>query len=506
MKDDWLEKMGVFGWGKERAQAIAVGLITGHPILFVGAHGTGKTYFVRKIAEWLGLQAGVYDASKSAFEDLIGFVKAQALNEDRVEYVQTELSIWSKEFIFIDELARATPQLANKWLEIIQARTLMGNKLEKVKYVWAATNPSSGTYVGTNFLDRALLDRFIFLIQVPQFSDVDDEAILRKIIGGRHDRMACPLIPFSEVAAMDENLDHFLQRMEEIRREMEHPDEEESKLWESYIVYLFSSINAQEKQSNMISFRTATALHKALLALGRLNFSRSPEDLDQQVLSLVSHSLPVLRIAEGMVRPFPFRLHHGRAWESTFSSQKKARKLMNEHEDRHRELLAFTRAIILDHNDEDKQHLFNYTNALDKALSQKDDHELFSKGLACLLFMVTQEGFYRIQSDYFYRQLDQLHNQFIQIPYPMSIEFASRIGFLIDEVVSNQLLLPTLNAFVLSSFEMLRKKAYCSRAWQPKKASYFRFLKACEHNQAELRQQVRGISESVNHFIKELRF
>ena len=50
----YFEKMGIYGMN-EIEDAVLAALVTGDPLLFIGAHGTAKTTLARKIAEAMGL-------------------------------------------------------------------------------------------------------------------------------------------------------------------------------------------------------------------------------------------------------------------------------------------------------------------------------------------------------------------------------------------------------------------------------------------------------------------
>ena len=150
-------RLGIYGW-KEADENLALSsLLTGDPVLLVGSHGTAKTGLFMKIAEALGLRAISYDASKALFEDVLGYPNPKELLEGRVRYIGSQVTIWDKEFVLIDELNRAQAEMQNKWLEIIRSRRVMGAETA-VKWVWAAMNPKS--YSATNALDEALVGRF----------------------------------------------------------------------------------------------------------------------------------------------------------------------------------------------------------------------------------------------------------------------------------------------------------------------------------------------------------
>jgi MoxR-like ATPase len=160
-----LKDLGLHGLAPVQ-DAILAGLVTGEPVLLIGEPGCAKTLLARRLAQSLQLRFHAYDAAKSCFEDLIGFPSPAALAQGRVEYAPTALSIWDKEFILIDEISRASPATANKWLEVIRSRQIMGLPLPNLRYVIAAMNPLGN--VCTVPLDMALADRFAFHVPMPK--------------------------------------------------------------------------------------------------------------------------------------------------------------------------------------------------------------------------------------------------------------------------------------------------------------------------------------------------
>jgi MoxR-like ATPase len=167
-----LARLGIFG-ADPLETALLAGLVTGDPILFVGAHGSAKTLLCERLAQALGLRFWAYDASKALFEDVIGFPNPADLARGVVSYVPTPLSLWDKEFVLIDEISRASPSMQNKWLEVVRSRRLMGLPLSRLKYVVAAMNPPS--YLGAIPLDPALAGRFAFILPMPEFKDLSPE-------------------------------------------------------------------------------------------------------------------------------------------------------------------------------------------------------------------------------------------------------------------------------------------------------------------------------------------
>ena len=60
----YFEKMGIYGMN-EIEDAVLAALVTGDPLLFIGAHGTAKTTLARKIAEAMGLKFHAYEIGRA---------------------------------------------------------------------------------------------------------------------------------------------------------------------------------------------------------------------------------------------------------------------------------------------------------------------------------------------------------------------------------------------------------------------------------------------------------
>ncbi len=176
-----LEQLGVYGWSLEDEDLVLASLLTGDPLLMVGAHGAAKTHVAYKVAQSLDKAFMAYDASKSLFEDVLGFPNVEALKQGHVEYVPSAVTVWDKEFVLIDEINRALPELQAKWLEIIRSRKIMGFPTA-VKWVWAAMNPSDDSrYSGTQTMDAALIGRFAIFLYPPEALDMEEQDRVRVV-------------------------------------------------------------------------------------------------------------------------------------------------------------------------------------------------------------------------------------------------------------------------------------------------------------------------------------
>lgn len=171
-----LEKLGIYGWSDKDENLALSSLLTGDPLLLIGNHGCAKTHLANRMAEALGRNFLVYDASKAMFEDVLGYPNVEKLKKGVVEYIPSKVTVWDKEFILIDELNRAIPELQSKWLELIRSRKIMGYETQ-VKWVWSAMNPM--TYSATQTLDEALIGRFALFLYPPDVLQMKEEDRIR---------------------------------------------------------------------------------------------------------------------------------------------------------------------------------------------------------------------------------------------------------------------------------------------------------------------------------------
>jgi hypothetical protein len=133
-------------------------------VMLVGRHGIGKTTIVKELAQNLNYKFKYYSASTlDPFSDLVG-IPVPDIKNKRLDFIKPE-DLKDAEFIFFDELNRAHPKVLNAVLEIIQFKSVNGEKLNNLKMVWAAINPPGEEY-DVEDLDPALVDRFHAFIKM----------------------------------------------------------------------------------------------------------------------------------------------------------------------------------------------------------------------------------------------------------------------------------------------------------------------------------------------------
>ena len=173
-----LERLGLVGMASIERVVLAA-LITGDPLLLIGAHGTAKSYLLLRICKALNITWRHYNTSLLNYDDLVGYPLPD--KDGNLQFVQTPASIWGAEAVFLDEISRCRIDLQNKLFPIINERRIQGIELPKLRYRWAAMNPPSGDdndsldsdYLGSQPLDPALADRFAFVVETPGWEDLD---------------------------------------------------------------------------------------------------------------------------------------------------------------------------------------------------------------------------------------------------------------------------------------------------------------------------------------------
>jgi len=149
-------------------------------VLLKGYHGTGKTSLILDTFKKHGLNYIYFSASTlDPWVDLIGIPKDTKQKIDNVNYEFIHLippERFSKgnqiDALFFDELNRAPKKVKNAVMELIQFKTINGNPIPGLKFVWGAINPDDEeSSYDTEKLDPALLDRFHAVIEVENKPD-----------------------------------------------------------------------------------------------------------------------------------------------------------------------------------------------------------------------------------------------------------------------------------------------------------------------------------------------
>ncbi len=173
----FLSQLGIYGW--DEIEPVLLSAISfKETLLLTGKAGTAKSVLFDRLARRGQLKYRKYNASLLNVEDLLGIPMPNRFRT-RLRYIKSPETIWGAEAVFIDEINRCKPELQNKLFPLIYDRTIQGVELKTLKYRWAAMNDidddADPAYVGAEPLDKALLDRFVYSIEVPAWNKLSLE-------------------------------------------------------------------------------------------------------------------------------------------------------------------------------------------------------------------------------------------------------------------------------------------------------------------------------------------
>lgn len=156
-------------------------------VLFRGKHGVGKTSLVVSAFQKHNLKHRIFSAATmDPWVDFIGVPK-EVKNGDGKSYLEL---VRPKEFrddeveaIFFDEFNRSHKKVRNAVMELIQFKSINGQKFNRLRFIWAAINPDddADTQYDVEKLDKAQEDRFHITVNIPF---VPDHEYFAKKFGG----------------------------------------------------------------------------------------------------------------------------------------------------------------------------------------------------------------------------------------------------------------------------------------------------------------------------------
>ena len=259
MKSMITEQLGLYGW-KNLEPIVLAALSTEMPMLLIGRHGSAKSFILERISEALKLNYRFYNASLINYDDLVG-IPIPSKDKKSLEYISNSTSIWDAEVVFIDEINRTKPELQNKLFPIIYDKRVQGMDLKKLKYRFAAMNPSyvedddeesenEVSYFGAMPLDPALADRFPFIVEVPGWDDLTKNErikMLKDTFEGKHE--------------LNIGIDELINKCNE------NYEVCKSNLIDKTTNYIIALMNLLETSFGYISSRRASVLIETLLAI-----------------------------------------------------------------------------------------------------------------------------------------------------------------------------------------------------------------------------------------------
>lgn len=262
---------------------ILAALADKRPLLLIGPHGTAKSEMLNRLAKVLHLKHRHYNASLLSFDDLLGYPVLDAAGK-KLEFVETEASVWGAESLFFDEISRCRPETANKLFSLIHESRVQGIFLSSVKYRWSAMNPpvsednldkNNDVYVGSLPLDPALADRFSWVVQVPTISEISLTARKELITNGGSEKYTAP---------------HLIQLIEKAQRAKKAISESEQAWVIDWVTALLEALRESKitlSGRRCIFLRDSVLwLHAASVALNR------PLSLEKAAFEALQSSLP----------------------------------------------------------------------------------------------------------------------------------------------------------------------------------------------------------------------
>jgi MoxR-like ATPase len=307
------QPLGLEGW-TALEPVILASLASAEPMLLIGRHGAAKSFLLERLAEALGLEFRCYNASLIDYDDLVG-IPVPNKDGTGLHYISTPMSIWDAEVVFVDEISRTRPDLANKLFPIIHERRVQGIALTRLRHRWAAMNPIAPddgehdddlSYLGVEPLDPALADRFTFLIEAPDWDELTSAEQTRLLVDQFRGKHPFPI----DLEALVHDASRTFARLCE-------------QLPEHLTAY-FLALGSVRKGAGLQPFstrrmatllRAALAVHSARVALAR-GADASPQDVDWQasVWLAVRHGDPALATVGHVDRARQLALHR-QAWE-----------------------------------------------------------------------------------------------------------------------------------------------------------------------------------------------
>lgn len=186
----FLPSLGLHG-ADHLAPAILAALADTSPLLLIGPPGCGKSMLLERLAQALQLRYRHYNASLVNFDEVFGF---PVPNQDRtgIVHLRGADSIWDAQCVFIDELSRCRPEMANRFFSVIHERRIGGHPLPELQFRWSAMNPppkpdgdEDHACLGALPLDAALADRFAWVLPMPAVGDMDAQTRLQLLRAAR---------------------------------------------------------------------------------------------------------------------------------------------------------------------------------------------------------------------------------------------------------------------------------------------------------------------------------
>lgn len=147
-------------------------------VLLIGKAGIGKTAVVKKLFEEKYGENYKY-FSTATLDPWVDFCGIPQKVEDQdgayLDMVMPKHFRASNQIqaIFLDEFNRSQPKIRNATMELLQFKSINGQKFDNLELIWAAINPEEGGEYDVDKLDPAIKDRFHVIMEIPYLLDED---------------------------------------------------------------------------------------------------------------------------------------------------------------------------------------------------------------------------------------------------------------------------------------------------------------------------------------------
>lgn len=155
------------------------------PLIAVGVHGIGKTQTVLDVAEELNVPVSILRiGSKNDVGDLLGILTLSQMKIEGENLSVYAKPVWYKTIenggiLFLDELNRCKPELADAIMQLLGERQLDVFKLHPDTIIVGAVNPDTEDY-DVNPINDALADRCVFVKVSSSLDEIIQYAIAKK--------------------------------------------------------------------------------------------------------------------------------------------------------------------------------------------------------------------------------------------------------------------------------------------------------------------------------------
>lgn len=147
-------------------------------VLLIGRHGVGKTAIVKDLfSQHFGENYKYFStATIDPWTDFCGV--PNKITDENGDYLDMVMPKYFRkenqvEAIFLDEFNRSPAKVRNACMELLQFKSLNGNKFDNLKVIWACINPEEGDEYEVEKLDPAIRDRFEIIIDMPYLLNIN---------------------------------------------------------------------------------------------------------------------------------------------------------------------------------------------------------------------------------------------------------------------------------------------------------------------------------------------